>query len=248
MREHYKKLSPGMRIGLCLILIFILLTSCSGSNHISASEATPPDTPSDGENSGDIIGTNHLNERAKTAENDNEESYYYTKEDDKIGFWDFNMAYDLCQSALTDYYYAARNNSDINLDLYISNENLKAYTERKIKVEQSIRKKANVTSLIDDVSCGVYEVNYIDNAVIYFKIGARIDSGVGYSAEPTEFLVGNQDGRLVILDWYTKGLDSIDVVVRGEAQVIDNPDIWNDNDWVQGIFDKLEKLEDKYGA
>lgn len=96
------------------------------------------------------------------------------------------MAYYLCQSALTDYYYAARN-FNINLDFYISNENLKAYTERKIKAEQSLRKKANVTSSIDDVSCGVYEVKYIDNDAIYFKMGARIDSGVGYSAELTEF-------------------------------------------------------------
>lgn len=49
--------------------------------------------------------------------------------------------------------------------------------------------------------------------------------------------MGNQDRRLVIPDWYTKGLDTVD-----------NPDICNDDDWVKKIFHNLEKLEDKYST
>ncbi|SEK78231.1 hypothetical protein SAMN05518856_104329 [Paenibacillus sp. OK003] len=56
---------------------------------------------------------------------------------------------------------------------------------------------------------------------------------VGNFAEPTEFLVQNLNGKLVIVDWYTGAKDSYDSTVRGEKENIDNPDIWNNKEWVK---------------
>ena len=61
------------------------------------------------------------------------------------------------------------------------------------------------------------------------------DGGFG---EVHEFLVSNVNGKLVIADWYNGGKDSYDFQVRGENETIDNPNIWNDQEWVNNLFIK----------
>lgn len=75
---------------------------------------------------------------------------------------------------------------------------------------------------------------------LYLKLNARVKKGTGSFAEPTEFLVNNVDGRLVIADWYTHGKDSYDSTVRGMNQKIHNPDIWSNPEWVKSLGKKAE--------
>ena len=42
-------------------------------------------------------------------------------------------AYEMCVRVLTDYYKAVWNGTDIDLDVFIENDNLKQYIEKKVQ-------------------------------------------------------------------------------------------------------------------
>ena len=58
---------------------------------------------------------------------------YVAKNEGELSIQDSETAYELCVSALTAYYNAIWNGSDIELDTFIANENLKQYTQNKIQ-------------------------------------------------------------------------------------------------------------------
>ena len=80
-----------------------------------------------------------------------------------------------------------------------------------------------------------------DGGYLYLHLPAAINQyhGGGYG-EGTEFLVRNVDGKLVIVDWYTGGKDTYDFMVRGDNVTLDDPDIWNDSEWVKSLDNKID--------
>ncbi|MFC9709411.1 hypothetical protein ACFTRD_14790 [Paenibacillus sp. NPDC056933] len=156
--------------------------------------------------------------------------------EDKSGLssWDFETAYKMCAEALSEYYKAIWNGSDIDLDTYIDNGNLKQYTRKKITSQYDLFLKNNlIHNRVTGVDIGAGKVEFIegDSSFFYLKLDARVKKDVGNFAEPTEFLVQSLNGKLVIVDWYTSAKDSYDSTVRGENQAIDNPDIWKNREW-----------------
>lgn len=144
---------------------------------------------------------------------------------------DFETAYQMCAQALSEYYKAIWNGTDINLDTYIDNENLKQYTQNKITSQYGLFLKNKLTyNQVTDVDIDAEKADFYerDQRFFYFKLNAHVKKDLGNFAEPTEFLVQNLNGKLVIVDWYTGAKDSYDSTVRGENQIIDNPDIWDE--------------------
>lgn len=171
-------------------------------------------------------------------------SSYAAKIEGELSDQDFETAYEMCVRALTEYYKAVWNGSDINLDIFIDNDHLKQYTQQKIQSQYDVHVKNNLTDdLVQNIDIGAWEVEYIDDAdggFLYIKLPVQVNMTVGGYGEVTEFLVRNLNGKLVIVDWYTGAKDSYDFMVRGENQTIDNPDIWNDSGWVK----KLDSITD----
>lgn len=158
-------------------------------------------------------------------------------EGDRAGS-DFETAYEMCAKALADYYKAIWNGSEIDLDAYIENKNLNHYMKKKIAAQYDLFLKNNlVDNLVTDVDIGVSKAEYAggDKSYVYLKLDARVQKDVGSYAEPTEFLVQRSNGKAVIADWYASGKDSYDSIVRGDGQTIDNPDIWNDSEWIEKL-------------
>ncbi|MNJ43956.1 hypothetical protein D3C77_389860 [compost metagenome] len=171
-------------------------------------------------------------------------SGYAAKNEGELSDQDFEMAYEMCVRALTEYYKAVWNGSDINLDIFIDNDHLKQYTQQKIQSQYDVHVKNNLTDdPVQNIDIGAWEVEHIDDAdggFLYLKLPVQVNMTVGSYGEVTEFLVRNLNGKLVIVDWYTGAKDSYDFMVRGENQTIDNPDIWNDSGWVK----KLDSITD----
>ncbi len=165
-----------------------------------------------------------------------EEPVYLAANENELSELDYEKAYELSARALTDYYYAIRNGIDINLDTFIDNKNLKQYMQKKIEDEFRVDSKVKTIEIVD------WEIVFSDDAdggYLYLMLPARImfnyDGGFG---EVHEFLVRNVNGKLVIVDWYNGGKDSYDFLVRGENETIDNPNIWNDQEWVNNLLQK----------
>lgn len=171
---------------------------------------------------------------------------YVAKNEEELSILDSEAAYEMCKRVLTDYYKAVWNGSDIELGAFIDNENLKQYTQKKIQYQFDMYSTNDLTDdSVKSVDIGTrgadWEVEYTDDAdggFLYLKLPTEIKNIVGSYGEPTEFLVRNVNGKLVIVDWYTDAKDSYDFMVRGENLTIDNPNIWNDSEWVNKLNSK----------
>lgn len=157
----------------------------------------------------------------------------------ELSIQDSETAYEMCVNALTDYYNAVWNGSDIELEIFIDNDNLKQYTQRKIQSQYDL--KGNLNSKVKNIEIDAWEVEYtddVDGGYLYLHLPVHIQKFTGGYGEATEFLVQNVNGKLVIVDWYTGAKDSYDFMVRGENLAIDNPNIWNDSEWVKKLNSK----------
>ena len=117
--------------------------------------------------------------------------------------------------------------------------NLKQYTQKKIQSQYDLY--GNLNNKVKNIEIGDWEVEYTDDAdggFLYLELPVHINKSVGGYGEGTEFLVRNLNGKLVIVDWYTGAKDSYDFMVRGENLTIDNPNIWNDSEWVKNLDNK----------
>lgn len=164
---------------------------------------------------------------------------YVANNEGELSIQDSETAYEMCVRALTYYYKAVWNGSDIELDTFIDNENLKQYTQKKIQSRYDVYGKFN--DKVQNIEISAWEVEYtddVDGGFLYLKLPAEIKKTVGSYGEATEFLVRNVNGKLVIVDWYTGAKDSYDFLVRGENLTIDNPNIWNDSEWVKKLNSK----------
>ncbi|MDN4608243.1 hypothetical protein [Sporosarcina highlanderae] len=179
---------------------------------------------------------------------------YAAKNKNELSMLDAETAYEMCVNALTDYYKAIWNGTDIDLDQYIGNENLKEYMQTK--VESEYKRYGTLDGKVKQLDIGDWEVKFSDDEMggyLYLKVPVAIQKhhGGGYG-EPTEFFIRNVDGKLAIVDWYTGGKDTYDYLRRGYQQKIDDPDIWNDSEWVKkfksgtGLFDFEQKVYDRF--
>ncbi|MER2262322.1 MAG: hypothetical protein ABS934_09915 [Psychrobacillus sp.] len=169
--------------------------------------------------------------------------HYEVNNKGELSIQDAKNAYEMCARALTDYYKAVWNGTDIELNTFMNNENLVHYTQKKIQSQFDLHFTIKHTDdfvqsvgiATRDVDWDVEYTNDEDGGFLYLHLPAEIKFNQGSFGEATEFLVRNEKDQLVIVDWYTGGKDTYDFMVRGENETIDNPTIWNDSQWVKEI-------------
>lgn len=197
-----------------------------GNLHVSLSHAGP-----------DLAENKEFLELEQSMLQDSPE--YVAKNEGELSAQDSETAYEMCVSALTDYYKAVWNGSDIELDTFINNKYLKQYMQKKIQSQYELY--GNFNDKVQSIEIGAWEVEYIADVgggYLYLHLPVEINKTVGSYGEGTEFLVRNANGKLVIVDWYTGAKDSYDFMVRGEDLTIENPNIWNDSEWVNKLNNK----------
>lgn len=231
------------RFIMLFIAIGIILVGCSPDKTNGNNEKNKPvvsgDSREDSAINNEIMPSTEGNVLQDSPE-------YLAKNEVELSIQDSETAYEMCVRVLTDYYKAVWNGSDIELGAFIDNENLKRYTQKKIQYQFNLYLTNNLTdNLVKSVDIGTrgvdWEVEYTDDAdgaFLYLKLPTEIKWTVGSRGEVTEFLVRNVNGKLVIVDWYDGGKDSYDFIVRGENLTIDNPNIWNDSEWVKKLNSK----------
>ncbi|MNJ38139.1 hypothetical protein D3C77_329800 [compost metagenome] len=231
------------RFMILFIVIGLVLVGCSQDQTNGNIEKGTPVVSGDN-NADQAINTEITPGPERDVVQDSPE--YMAKSESELSDQDFETAYEMCVRALTEYYKAVWNGSDIELDAFIDNEYLKQYTQKKIQSQYDVHAKYNLTDdLVQDIEIGAWEVEYndaVDGGYLYLHLPVQINMTVGSYGEVTEFLVRNLNGKLVIVDWYTGAKDSYDFMVRGENQTIDNSNIWSDSEWVK----KLDRMADEF--
>ena len=228
------------RIIMFFIAIGLLLVGCSQDNTNANNEKNTPvvseDSSTDSAINTEITSSTEENVLQNFPEN-------LVNNEGKLSIQDSETAYEMCLRALTDYYKAVWNGSDIELDTFIDNEYLKQYTQKKIKSQYDLY--GNFNNKVQNIEIGTLEVEYsddVDGGFLYLHLPVEIIKTEGSYGEGTEFLVRNVNGKLVIVDWYNGAKDSYDFLVRGENLTIDNPNIWNDSEWVKKLNSKQNEF------
>lgn len=175
---------------------------------------------------------NPENQTTTITENiSNTSSAFVALDQGRLSVRDFESAYAMCVSALTAYYKSIWNGSDFDVNTYFDNDNLKQYMQTKFDSQHELFLQNELTdNIVTGLKTNVEKIEFYDKGdFLYLKINAEVIKDVGSYAEPTEFLIQNSSGNLVIVDWYTGGKDSYDSMIRGEDLVIDNPEMWRND-------------------
>ena len=152
---------------------------------------------------------------------------------------DFETVYKLGKTFLSDYYSHKAGYSAINFKKYIINDNLLKYSNKRVLVE-------NYVLDIKEISIGLEEAHFIpDENSYYLEYNVvALDNNIGSFAEKVELFITNLNGNLVISDWYMphgSGSSSFDEKFRPN-ELIRSPRMWDDKNYVNDIFEKIEKI------
>ena len=172
-----------------------------------------------------------------------EEEYTETMNDmlEEIAYglriYDVEHVYGLCTEFLDGYYYAITGERKTDFNLYFMHENLIFYMNQLVK-----ENGRSTSSKIDQMEHGLDTIDWeTDRQHVYLSIGTNVtmEYGGGFS-EMHEFLVQNQNGTLVIVDCYAPsngGSGLLDVYRKQEGRIND-PTIWENEQWVSDFFQK----------
>lgn len=211
-----------------LLVVLLILSSCAPVSEERSEE-------------------NAINNVSTSSTERNYSPEYLAKKNDELSMKDSETAYEMCVKALTEFYKATRNGTNFELDTFIENKNLRQYILYKIQYLSDLHSKYGFDK-VEKIDVGEWEVEYTDDengGFLYYKLPVDIkNTSVGSRGEVAEILVRNINGKLVIVDWYTGTKDGYDFMVRGENLTIDNPDIWNDREWVQQLNQKQLEFAD----
>lgn len=98
------------------------------------------------------------------------------------------------------------------------------------------------SSKIEKIKYGLVDIEWhIDRQYVFLDLAVDVSMNYGGGfGEGHEFLVQNQDNRLVIVDWYSpgKGGSASFSVYREQKGQIDDPYIWDNQEWVNDYFNR----------
>lgn len=145
---------------------------------------------------------------------------------------DTNEAYEFAKEFLSEYYFAKDQYSDYDFTAFVESENLLNFVNEKtvsarhryIVYETDDKQNYKLEfSLLEAQECnGSILLDIAVKASFRYKYYGR-NSSIG---DETLVIVGYEDGKYVIKDWYTF-LDSFDVFARGELATVNDPNYWD---------------------
>lgn len=130
---------------------------------------------------------------------------------------------------------------------YIVNENLLKFTDEILELTQK------------QELLGGHGINYgLNNEFKQSKL-QDIEDNLYYLELPFEFegsgmtskmLIINENGFLKLVDFYFGNKDGVDTLATGHhtERKINDPNLWENEEWVKDVFDRLKEIEESLGS
>ncbi|MBS4201175.1 hypothetical protein KHA93_16165 [Bacillus sp. FJAT-49732] len=130
---------------------------------------------------------------------------------------------------------------------YISNENLLKFTNKMLELEQRQELKGGI-GVIFGLENEFKEVEFkrFDGNLYYVSLPfSNRGSGMNF-----KMLVQAENKALKMVDLYFGNKDGVDTIVTGHPadRKLHGPKLWDDQVWVDGVFEKLEKYESELNS
>ncbi|MNN18506.1 hypothetical protein D3C81_1317170 [compost metagenome] len=161
---------------------------------------------------------------------------------DQIGKSDYSSMEDFGQSFVNLYTGAVAEQQTVSFENYIANENLLTFTNKMLALEQQQELKGGIGVIFGmENKFKEVEINKLDDNLYYLHI-TFTKEGSGMSCK---LLVQSVNKSLKIVDLYFGNKDGVDTIATGHPseRKLDNPKLWDDQQWVDGVMEKLEQYE-----
>lgn len=217
------------------VLILVVLTGCSQKeNHSTKESISNIEAP---------VESPEKSEAELLSELANQE---FTLKADQLGEDDYDTMEDFGKSFVNLYTGAVANQERVSFNNYISKDKLLQFTNKMLELEQRQVLKGGF-SVTFGLSNEFQEVQFkrLDNNLYRLDL-SFLNQGSGMSCK---LLIQSVNKSLKIEDLYFGNKDGVDTMATGHPaeRRLDNPELWDDQEWVNGVMEKLEEYETKLG-
>lgn len=133
---------------------------------------------------------------------------------------------------------------EINLAEYIGNSNLLVFAEKMILLTQR-QVELGMNAVIYGAENEFNDVKYeeIEKDIYYVKIQFRYEG----SGMTCQLIIKKTEDDLEIMDFYFGTKDGVDTISTGHPaeRTVDNPNLWNEEDWVMSVNERMIEYEGK---
>lgn len=130
----------------------------------------------------------------------------------------------------------------VSFENYISNENLLKFINKMLELEQK-KELVGGIGVVFGLENEFKEVEFkeLDANLCYLSLSFSYQG----SGMTCKMLVQSESKSLKLVDFYFGNRDGVDTIATGHHTVreLDNPKIWDDQEWVNGVFDKIKEYE-----
>ncbi len=162
--------------------------------------------------------------------------------EDKISDCDYETIANFGKAFVNLYTGAVAKQERVSFENYISNENLLKFVNKMLELEQKKELKGGIGVIFGlENEFNELEFRILNENLCYLNLYFS-NQGSGMSCK---MLVQSEKKSLKISDLYFGNKDGVDTIVTGHHKVrkLDNPELWDDQEWINGVFEKLEKYE-----
>lgn len=244
-----KLIKLNLILGVALLIFFMLMACSQMENQSNKTNINPINTISN------INVPLDKSEEDKPAEEDRSAieilndlaSKKFTINGDQLSEDDREIILDFGKAFVNLYTGAVAEQQTVSFENYISNENLLKFTNKMLELEQKQELKGGIGVIFGlENEFKEAELEKIDENLYYLDLNF-LNQGSGMRCR---LLIQSENGSLKIADLYFGNMDGVDTIVTGHHTVrkLDNPELWNDQEWVDSVFEKLKEYESKQNS
>lgn len=224
------------KIPLSLVLIMaISFAGCTAQESSSATNSTPAHSPNGTGSEADLSPSTQVKASDTPVPT-------YTLANDKLGEEDEAVVADFGKAFVNHFTGAVGEQQTVSFADYIANENLLAFVNKMLELEQKLAAKgaSSVTFANDNTFNEAVFAKVDDQHASLHLQFANQGSGMN-----CKLLIRAEQKSLQIVDVYFGNKDGVDTLATGHPAVrkLDNPHLWDDAEWVAKVSAELECQE-----
>lgn len=162
---------------------------------------------------------------------------------EKLGEDDDEIIIEFGKSFVNLYNGAVGKRKMVSFENYITNQNLKEFTDKTVELTQKQGSQGGLAVVYGlDNKFNRIELKHIGENLSYLELQHEF-SGSGMMSR---MLITSEDKSLKLIDLYFGNKDGADTYATGHhvSREINDPNLWEDEEWVEDVFHKLLEFEE----
>ena len=171
----------------------------------------------------------------------------FSVEGENLGDADDDIIVEFGKSFINLFNGAVAEQKKVTFEKYITNKNLRKFTDSMLELTQK-QDLLGGNTINYGLKNEFNQVNlqHMEDNFCYLELRFEFEgSGMG-----CKMLITTENKSLKLVDFYFGSKDGVDTFTTGHPaeRGINDSDLWENEEWVKSVFDKLEDFEEKFGS